>query len=168
MVHLPHQERALGRKGLEAVPRLAHLRLGGLLGAAQPDRMNSLLDRGGQKRKELLTDRLHDIIGGAGLEGGNGDAALLRPGHIDDGRGVGQRSDARQRLEPVLARHVVIERHDIDAALLDPTEAAVAILRDLDRIAAPLQPLLDEAGQTRVVIDIQDAERPVGHAASGT
>ena len=78
-------------------------------------------------------------------------------------RRLRQGANVRQRLQPVLIRHKVIEGDHIDAAFGDPIEAADAIGRDLDDIPVALQILLDKPAQAGIVIDVKDARAGFGH-----
>ena len=95
---------------------------------AQPDGRDRLLDRGGQQGEELALHVLDHIVGCAGLQGRHRDPALFRGRDVDHGRRIGQRLDGRERLKPVLARHVVIERDRIDSARREARQPARAVL----------------------------------------
>jgi len=60
---------------------------------------------------------LHQIIGGAGLQGGDGDARILRGADEHHGRRVRDGHDPLEGFQAVEPRHVLIERDDVDAAL---------------------------------------------------
>ena len=72
---------------------------------------------------------LDQIIGGAGLQGGDGDAGILRRRDEHHRRRIRDRQDPLQGFEAVEAGHVLIERDDVDAALLQPFEPVLAAAR---------------------------------------
>ena len=74
------------------------------------------LDRDLQQRNEFALDILGDVIGGAGLQRGDRDTAVLRRGNKDHRRRIGHFQDAGERLQTIDTRHVLIERDRIDAA----------------------------------------------------
>ena len=67
---------------------------------------------------EIALEILDQIIDGAGLQRGDGDRGILRRGDEHHRRRIRDRQDPLQRLEAVEAGHVLIERDDVDAALL--------------------------------------------------
>ena len=111
-------------------------------------------------------------VGPAGIVAAGGEilhfGMPVDPGNLITLGRIGERPDPGQGLQPVLAGHVMVQGDDIDAALLDSLQPALALDRGLHDEAAPLQSLLDETREPGIVVDIEDAERPVGHAASGT
>ena len=102
---------------------------------------------------------LDDVIGGAALERGDGNARLLGAGAEDDRRGVGDGTQGFEHLEPVAPGHVVIQADGIEAAGRGEPLALVAVMREGDLKAGPLQLALHQAGDTRIVIDIEDSIR---------
>ena len=96
-----------------------------------------------------------EIVGGAGLERGYRDLAVLRGRDEHDRRRRRQFLDQVQHFEAVHARHVLIECDDIDTARFDAFDAGLAILAVFDKITLPLQPTLHQPRETRVVIDVE-------------
>ncbi len=168
VIDLAHEKGALGRERFEAVARGPHLLLCRLLGPAQPDAPDGLGERRLEQVDELPARRLDDVVGGARLQGCDRDRAFLRPGDVDDGRWVGKRVDFGQHREPVAAGHVVVERHRVVGLRPQAVEPGRPVGRRIHGEAAPLQVLLDEAAERRIVVDIEEAQRRVGHAGSGT
>lgn len=167
-----HQGQAVGdavvhlaQQHLGPVAGGAGLFLGPLLGAAQPMGLDRLLHGLGQQLAERAVDVLPDIVDRACLQRRHGDPAVLRPGDVDDRRGIGQGQDLRQQVEPGLARHVVVQRDDVDAALQDAGDAGRAIVCMLEGEPARLQRALHEAREARVVVDVEQAWS-VGHGQS--
>ena len=63
----------------------------------------------------------------------------------------------------------MIERDDVDAALLQPIEPVLAARGMHDVEAEPRQAAVDQPGKRLVVVDIQQRGRRCGHvAACGT
>ena len=60
---------------------------------------------------------LDQIVGRARLQRGHRDAGILRGRDEHHRRRVRDRHDLLQRLQPVEARHVLVERDHVDAAL---------------------------------------------------
>ena len=69
---------------------------------------------------------LDQIVGGAGLQRGDGNRGILRRGDEHHRRRIRDRQDPLKRLETVEAGHVLIERDDVDAALLQAFEPLLA------------------------------------------
>ena len=67
--------------------------------------------------------------------------------------------DLLQRFEAVEPRHVLIERDDVDAALRQAFEPLLAARGMHDVEAEPRQAAVDQPGQRRVVVDIQQRGR---------
>ena len=118
---------------------------------------------------EIALDVLDQIIDGAGLQRGDGDRGILRRRDEHHRRRVRDRQDPLQRLEAVEAGHVLIERDNVDAALLQPLQPLCAAGRMHHLEAEPRQAAVDQPGQRRVVVDVQQRGRGRGHvAAAGT
>ena len=116
---------------------------------------------------EIALHVLDQIIDGAGLQRGDGDRGILRRRDEHHRRRIRDRQNPLQRLEAVEAGHVLIERDDVDAALLQPLEPLRAAGRMHDLEAEPRQAALDQPGQRRVVVDIKQRGRGRGHVAAG-
>ena len=82
-----------------------------------------------EQGNEIALDVLDQIVGGAGLQRGDGDAGVLRGGDEHHRRRIRDRQDPLQRFEAVEAGHVLIERDDVDAALLQTFEPVLAARR---------------------------------------
>ena len=102
-----------------------------------------------QQRNEIALDVLDQIVGGAGLQRGDGDRRILRGRDEHHRRRVRDRHDPFQRFEAVEARHVLVERDDVDAALLQPRQPLLAARRVDDLEAAPRQAAVDQPGERR-------------------
>ena len=113
-------------------------------------------------------DILDQIVGGARLQRGHGDVGILRRRDEHHRRRVRDRQDLLERLQAVEARHVLIERDDVDAAVpeaLEPLRAACGV-NDLE--AEPAQAAIDQPGEGLVVVDIQQRwHRSRFHVAAG-
>ena len=110
---------------------------------------------------------LDQVVGGAGLQRRDGDRRILRGRDEHHRRRVRDRHDPFQRFQPVEPGHVLVERHDIDAALRQPRQSLVAARRMDDLEAGPRQATVDQPGQSLVVIDIQKGRRRFVHVAAG-
>ena len=168
MIDFLDDERALLGERLEAVAGLAHLGLGPVMGALQGTRGEGGGDRGAEQREEVLARFLNDIIGGAGLQRRDRDAALRLARHIDDRRRVRHRVDLGHDLEAGAARHVMVERDHVDAAGAQPRQAGFAIAGRFDAIAMARQVLVGQPAQSCIVVDIKDDRLTTHHLASGT
>ena len=74
-----------------------------------------------------------------------------------------------ERLQPIEARHVLIERNDIDAALGEAIQSGLAVGRIFNVEAEPRQPAADQPGKRLVIVDIKNRGQRSGHvAACGT
>ena len=102
---------------------------------------------------------LDQIVGGARLQRGDGDRGILRGRDEHHRRRVRDFQDPLQRLEPVEAGHVLIERDDVDAALRQALETLLPARRMHDLEAEPRQAALDQPGERLVVVDIQQGRR---------
>ena len=144
-----------------------HLGLGVVAGL--PDRRppQRAVDRDLQQRDEFAVHALDQIVGGAGLQRGDGNAGILRGRDEHHRRRVRDRHDPLQRFQPVEARHVLIERDGIDAALLQAIQAVGAVGGMNDLEAEPRQAAIDQPGQPGVVVDVQQCGRRGGHVAAG-
>ena len=123
MVDLAQQHLALGGERRIAVARGMDLGLGvvaGLLDARLPQRA---VDGDLEQRDEIALHVLDQIVGGAGLQRGDGDRGILRRRDEHHRRRIRDRQDPLQRFEAVEAGHVLVERDDVDAALLQPRRA---------------------------------------------
>jgi hypothetical protein len=112
-----------------------------------------------QQGDEIALHVLDQIIGRAGLQRGDGDAGILRGRDEHHRRRIRDRHDPLQRLQAVEAGHVLVERDDVDAALLPADRALLAARRMDDLEAQPRQAALDQPGQRLVVVDIQQCGR---------
>lgn len=124
-----------------------------------------------EERDEVALDVLHQIVGRTRLQRGDRDAGILRGGDEYDRRRVRDRHDLLERLQPVEARHVLIERNDIDAAFgagaADALETFLAARGVNDPVAAPRQAAVDQARQRVVVVDVEQCRRGLVHVAAG-
>ncbi len=113
----------------------------------------------GQQVEEVLADRLDDIVERAGLQRGDSDAALLGAGDIDDRRDDRQRAQRFERRQPVEARHVMIDRDQVEARRGGERDPVGPAGRDADVVAATAERSRDQPAQAGVVVDVQDARR---------
>ena len=125
-----------------------------------------------QQRDEVALDVLDEIVGGTGFECGDGDAGILRGGDEHHRRRIRDLEDLLQRLQPVEAGHVLVERHDVDAAIrsgtADARQTFLAARGVNDLVAAPRQATIDQARERGVVIDVEQCWRALlGHEAAG-
>ena len=169
MIDFAQQHLAFGGKRGIAVARGMDLGLGvvaGLLNLRLPDRA---VDGDLQQRNEIAPDVLHQVIGGARLQRSDGDIRILRRGDEHHRWRIGDRQDPVQRFEAVETRHVLVERHDIDASLPQPIEAMLAAGGMDDAKARSRQAAFDQSRQRVIVVDIQKGGLGGGHgAACGT
>ncbi len=133
VIDLAQQHFAFGGERRVAVARGMDLGLGFLARALQLGLAQRAFGRDMQQRDEVALDVLDQIVGRACLQRGDGDAGILRRRDEHHRRRVRDRHDLLERLEPVETRHVLVERHDIDAAL-EP----VCALRMRSRPSSPL------------------------------
>ena len=120
-----------------------------------------------KQRNEIAPDVLDQIVGGAGLQRRDGDRRILRGRDEHHRRRIRDRHDPFQRFEAVEARHVLVERNHIDAALRQPRQPLLAARRMDDLEARPRQAAVDQPGEARVVLDIQQCRRRGFHVAAG-
>ncbi len=94
---------------------------------------------------------------------------VLRGGDEHHRRRIRDRQDPLQGFEAVEPGHVLVERDDVDAALLQPVEPDLAA-GGVDHIEAePRQATVDQPGKRLVIVDIQQRGHRSGHvAACGT
>ena len=100
---------------------------------------------------------LHQIVVRACLERRDGDLAVLRGGDKHHRRRIGNRENALQRLQPVRAGHVLIQRHHVDATGLYARNAIVAAVGMNDVKSQARQATIDQPRKGVVVVDIQKA-----------
>ena len=127
VVDLAQQHLALGGERGEAVARGMDFRDRLVARLADPRLLDRLVDRDVQQRHEVAHGVLHQIVGGAGFQRGDRDRGILRGGDEHHRRRVRDELDLLERLQPVEARHVLIERHHVDAALPQPGQSCFAI-----------------------------------------
>jgi hypothetical protein len=155
-------------KQFGAVARLTHLRFGAFLVAPQallPQRRGDGL---AQQLPELPLNVLPDVVDRAGLQGRDGDAAVLGARHVDDRGRLRQGTDFRQQIEAGLAGHVMVQGDGIDTALRQPCQPRGAVGTDLDRVAQGLQGAPDQATEAWIVVDVEDACRRGGPVPADT
>ena len=136
MVDLAQQHLALGGKRGIAVARGVDLGLGLVAGLANHRLPDRAVDGDMEQRDEIALHILDQVIGRAGLQRGDGDRGILRGGDEHHRRRIRDRQDPLQRFEAVEAGHVLIERDDVDAALLQPFQPLGAARRH----GPPLKP----------------------------
>ena len=126
----------------------------------KPAAGHGLLQRVAQQGGEVLGHVLDDIVGGAGAQGGHGDAALLGSGDVDDRRRVLQRDDVGQDVQALAARHVVVQGDDVEigGAFGEDLQARVPIRDAGDGEAVAAQLLLDQPRQPAVIVDVEQAD----------
>jgi hypothetical protein len=125
-----------------------------------------LFERGGEQVEEILADRLHDVIGGTGLQRGDRDAAFLGTGDVHDRRMIGQAAERFERLQAVHAGHVVIDRDQVEALGGGLDHTLRTGLGDGHAVAAAFERTRRQPPDTGVVVDVEDAWP--AHSASGT
>ena len=64
---------------------------------------------------------------------------------------------SRKRLDPVDARQLDVEQHEVEVAVAEAVERLFAAMRELDRVAAHLEHVGEALGVVAVVVDDQDA-----------
>ena len=155
MIDLAQQHLALGGQRRIAVARGMHLGLGVVARLLDARLAQRTVDRDLEQRDEIAQQVLHQVIGGAGLQGGDGNRGILRRRDEHHRRRIRDRQDPLQGFEAVEAGHVLVERDDVDTALLQPVEPVLAAAR-MDHVEAkPLQAAFDQPGQRVVVVDVQ-------------
>ncbi len=157
VVDLAHQHLTLCRQGLEAIARLDDGAVRRLLLPPETDARDRGSDRGLEQFHELPADILDDVVGGAGLEGRDRDATLAGAGHEDHGRRVRQGPDGVEDVEPIAPRHVMIERHGVEAAFGQAGQPDIPIRHDLDAVAEAPELTLDEPGEAGIIVDVEQA-----------
>ena len=155
MIDLAQQHLALGGQRRIAVARGMHLGLGVVARLLDARLAQRAVDRDLQQRDEIALQVLHQVIGSTGLQGGDGNRGILRRRDKHHRRRIRDRQDPLQGFEAVEAGHVLVERDDVDTALLQPVEPVLAAARHDHVEAKPLQAALDQPGQRAVVVDIQ-------------
>ena len=169
VVDLAQQHLALGGERGVAVARGVDLGLGVVAGLLNPRLPQRAVDRDLQQRDEIALYVLDQIIGGAGLQRGDGDRGILRGGDEHHRRRARDRHDPFQRLQPVEAGHELIERDDVDAALLQAGQPLGAARGMHHLEAEPRQAAVDQPGEPRIIVDIEQCGHWSGHvAADGT
>ena len=126
VIDLAQQHLALGGERGVAVARGMDLGLGVVAGLLHLRLAQRAVDGDLQQRNEIALHVLDQIVGGTRLQRGDGDAGILRRGDEHHRRRVRDRQDPLQRLQAVEPGHVLIERDDVDAALLQPVEPLLA------------------------------------------
>ncbi len=139
---------------LGPVARLQHRTVGGLLGRPELLLFDGAGDGFGQQFAEVALDVLPDVVDGAALEGRDRHAAVLRAGDVDHRWRLRQLHQPLQHLQAGLARHVVVEGDDIEAALQDLGHADVAGGGVDHVVAGARQRPLDQAGEGMIVVDV--------------
>jgi hypothetical protein len=133
------------------------------------------LGRDVKQGDEVALDVLDEIIGRARLQRRHRDAGILRRRDEHHRRRARDRHDLLQRLQSVEAGHVLVERHDIYAAVnavlrtraADELEAFLAACGVNDLVAAPRQAAIDQARQRPVVVNVEQCGRTLIHGAAG-
>jgi hypothetical protein len=121
-----------------------------------------LFERGGEKVEEILADGLHDVIGGASLQCGDGDATFLGTGDVHHRRRIGQAAQSFERFEAVHAGHVMIDRDQVEAfggRLHDPFGTRFG---QRHPVPATLERARGQPPDAGVVVDVEDAGRKGG------
>ena len=167
MVDFAQQHLALGGERRVAVARGVDLGFGLVAGPLHFGLPQRAVDGDLKQRNEIAPDVLDQIVGGAGLQRGDGDRRILRGRDEHHRRRVRDRHDLLQRLQAVEAGHVLIERDDVDAALREPRQPLLAVRRVNDLEAGPRQAAIDQPGEAGVVVDIQQCRRGLVHVAAG-
>jgi hypothetical protein len=168
VIDLAQEQFSLGRERGKAVARGMHLRLGLVAGLLQTRLLECTVGGDLQERDEIVLDILDQIVGRSGFQRRDRNAGILRGRDEHHRRSIGNGQNALQRLEPVEARHVLIQCDDVDAALHDPLQALGAALcvQHLEA-AEPRQAAFDQTGQRLVVVDIEQRGNFGGHSAAG-
>ena len=138
----------------------------GFLDARLPQRA---VDGDVEQGDEIALDILDQIVGGAGLQCGDGNTGILRGGDEHHRRRIRDRQDPLEGFEAVEAGHVLVERDDVDVALLQAIEPVSAARRMNDVETKSRHAAVDQPGQRFVIVDIKQRGHCGGHvAADGT
>ncbi len=123
-----------------------------------------------EQGNEIALDVLDQVVDRAGFQRGDGDRGILRRRDEHNRRRIGYRQNPLQRLKAVEAGHVLVERDHVDAALLQPLQPLGAADRMDHLEPEPRQAAVDQPGQCRIVVDIEQRwlGRRVHVAAAGT
>ena len=155
MIDLAQQHLAFGGERCVTVARSMDFGLGVVARLADHRLLQRAVDRDVEQGNEIAERVLHQIVGRARLQRGHRDAGILRRGDEHHRRRIRNFQDPRQRLQPVEAGHVLVQRDDIDAAFLQALKAGFAIGCMDDVEACSRQATIDQPGQRLVVVDIQ-------------
>jgi hypothetical protein len=152
-------ERHLGRAspcaplgGIEA--QVARGEDGGALG-------RSPSQQGSQPRHQnLMGERLHQIVVGAGVERHDLDALALPRGEDQDRRPDLGRPHGRTDLQTVESRQHDVEDDEVVLVLPDQPQPVDPVEREVDREALRLETLAEPGRERLLVLDHQNPHRP--------
>ena len=167
VVDLAQQHFALGCERRIAIARGMDFGFGFVAGLLKFRLAQRAVDGNLEQRDEIAPDILDQIVGGTRLQRGDGDRGILRGRDEHHRRGIRDLQDLLERLQAIEAGHVLIERDDVDAALGEALQALLPAGGMDDLEAVPRQAAVDQAGQRRVVVNVQQCRRGVVHAAAG-
>ena len=167
MIDLAQQHLSLGRERREAIARGMHLGFGVVAGLLQLRLPQRAVNGDLQQRDEVALYVLDEIVGRAGLERGDGDLGILRCRDEHDRWRFRDRHDPLERFQPVEARHVLVERDDVDAALRQAIQPLGPATGMHDLQTEPRQTAFDQARERLVVVDIEQGGHLSIHRAAG-
>ena len=155
VIDLAQEHLALGGQCREPVARGVNLGLGLVTRLADRRLPDRAVDRRMHQRNKLALRVLDEIVGGTSLQRSNRDLTVLRGGDEHDGRRTRHVHNPLQRLQPIEAGHVLVERDHIDPTLRQPCKAGFAIAGMLHGKPQSRQPALHEPRQTGIVFNIE-------------
>jgi hypothetical protein len=158
----------LAQQGLEALVGCLQGLLGVRLGPFELDRRKRLAECELEPVDEIVTQSLDHIVGGAGLQRRDGNAALVGAGDVDDRWTVAQLAQLGDGVQPVPFRHVVVDTDQVErlrAGNLHPFGASRGAGHG---VAATCKQLLDQPAQARVIVDVENPARRLHQLASAS
>ena len=123
-------------------------------------------DRALERVDEVEIEILDDASRGAGHQGRDGDGAVAGSGQHDDRRSVHRGEHGLEQGGSAVPGKVMVERHDIDAAPIETSQARRGIGGEIHPVAAPHELGLHEPAEDRIVIDAKKCD--ARHAAPGS
>jgi pyruvate,orthophosphate dikinase len=114
----------------------------------------------------LHLNRLHQIVDGGDVEGGDGE--IVESGDEDDRRIDGRGGERPGHVDPVHPRHGDVEKDDVGLDGLRDPERGFAVIRRSDNgdQGAAGEKQLKPLDRKRLVVDDEDPKRPLSHRAT--
>lgn len=111
----------------------------------------------GEQVEKAVADGLDHEIGSTCVDCLDRNGGIVVPRNENDSGMIGHGDNFVEHLATGLARHVMIDRDEVEFLLAQSRQAIIRALCRFDGEAPPVQRALDQPPQAGVVIDIEDA-----------